>query len=63
MQQANYRVRFHYHSEKPLFKEITPTAPTGNVTNPGSPPGSTVPGNGSVGTNPFGSSKYGPSSA
>lgn len=50
-------------SEKPLFKEITPTAPTGNVTNPGSPPGSTVPGNGSVGTNPFGSSKYGPSSA
>ena len=51
----------HFASEKPLFTSTT-TSPGGN-TNPGSPKGTTVPGNGSVGTNPFGVSKYGPSSA
>ena len=54
----------HFASEKPLFTATTSTSSTpGGVKNPGSPPGTTVPGNGSVGTNPFGVSKYGPSSA
>ena len=35
----------------------------GGVKNPGSPPGSTVPGGNSTGTNPAGVGKYGPTSA
>ena len=41
----------------------SPGAPPGGVGNPGAPPGATVPGGNSTGTNPFGSSKYGPTSA
>ncbi len=41
----------------------SPNSPPGGASNPGAPPGGTVPGNGSTGTNPFGTSKYGPTGA